>query len=240
MSYIKSAMPEAFGEKQSFFNYIDRGAQTSIVLIPGWATDQRIFSSLALNFNYILPCGFYPAAFAQNLISELVRNKIKKINLFGWSMGGFLAAQFAAKFSNLVDKLILVGVRKKYKRKELLEIKGLLKKNKKAYLYKFYTQCFFQKSQMQWFRQNLLKDYCDKMDLNYLLDTLNYLETLEIKPEFLKSIKQIKIIHGQDDKIAPIDEARAIKNELAQAEFISIKNAGHMVFLSEDLSKYIW
>jgi len=224
---------------QTGFKYLDRNKQDPIVLIPGWATDYRIFDSLDLMFNYLLPVGFSPITFEKSLLETMKRNNITKISLFGWSLGGFVAAEFASRHANLVDELILVSIRKKYKKEELIEIKKLLRKNKKAYLYKFYTQCFPKKEQMRWFQENLLKDYCEKFDLNYLLETLDYLENTEIKPELLNGLEKIKIIHGEYDSIAPIQGATAIKDNLAYARFICIKDIGHIPFLKEDLGKYI-
>ena len=41
--------------RKSEFKLIDRGFKDTILLIPGWAADYRIFDSLDLEFNYLLP-----------------------------------------------------------------------------------------------------------------------------------------------------------------------------------------
>lgn len=221
------------------FTYIDRDKKDSIVLIPGWATDYRIFDSLDLRFNYLIPIDFYPLNFERSLLEALEKNDIKRISLFGWSLGGFVAAEFASRHRELIVELILISIRKAYKKEELAEIKKYLKKNQKGYLYKFYTECFSKKEEMSWFKEKLLKDYCEGFDLNYLFNTLDYLQGAEIKPESLEGIEKIKIIHGECDRIAPIYEAIDIKNSLKQAEFISIENTGHIPFLKEDFNKKI-
>jgi pimeloyl-ACP methyl ester carboxylesterase len=154
-------------------------------------------------------------------------------------MGGFVAAEFAAKHPNLVNELILVSVREKYKEEKLEEIKKLLRKNKKGYLYKFYTECFSGREKMGWFRRNLLKTYCEGFDLDSLLAGLDYLRDARIKKTPLERIKKITIAHGLVDKIAPLEEARAIKAKLPHARFFSIKDAGHMPFLEEGFSEKI-
>lgn len=221
------------------FRYIDKGKKDILVLIPGWASDYRIFAPLNLDFNYLLPQEFSPYTFAQGLLEALKRYNIKKISLFGWSLGGFLASEFAAKYASLIDELILVSIRKRYKREILAEIKKCLSKNKKGYLYKFYVQCFFQKKQMHWFKENLLKEYCEKLELNYLFQSLDYLENTDIKPEQLNNIKRVKIIHGENDCIAPVQEAMDIKNSLPQAKLIRIKDTGHIPFLRENFDGYV-
>ena len=221
------------------FKYIDRNYRDSVVIIPGWATDYRIFNCLDLDFNYFLPVDFSPFCFKKDLLAELRRNKMKKISLFGWSLGGFVAVEFAGRHPDIINELILVSIRKKYERGEIAAIRKYLKRNKKGYLYKFYKQCFSNREEMQWFRENLLEDYYKKFNLNYLLKTLEYLEKAEINPELLNGIERIKIIHGEHDRIAPMQEAIDIKSVLTHSKFICIKDAGHMPFSKENFNKFL-
>lgn len=221
------------------FKYLDRGQQKTILLIPGWATDYRIFNSLNLEFNYLLPLDFSPFTFESSILNALGEQGLEKISLLGWSLGGFLAAELSAKYPNLVEELILVSIRKKYKKAEIARIKELLKKSKKGYLYKFYGQCFSKKISLSWFKKNLLKTYCQQFELEYLLKTLDYLEKSQIDTQALSMIKRVKFIHGESDRIAPIDEAREVQEAIAGAELITIKDSGHIPFLETDLGKYI-
>jgi len=200
------------------------------VLICGWAADHRIFGSLNSKVNYLLSGDFSHSTFEGSLLKAIKDNNITKISLTGFSLGGFAAAEFASKHPDLIEELVLIGVRKKYKKEELNQLKELLKRNKKAYLYKFYTRCFSKKEHAGKFKQNLFRDYCEKFNLNYLLETLDYLGRAEIKPELLGRVKKIKIIHGERDAIAPIQEAAAIGESLPQAEFITLRNTGHIPY----------
>ena len=213
--------------KAATFRHIDRGKAHSIVLVPGWATDYRIFDSLDLEFNYILPIDFSPLEFEDNLLYFMDENGIDKISLFGWSLGGFVAAEFASRHKEMIDELILTGIREKYSDEEIVLTKGYLNKNKKGRLYKFYSQCFYKKDQMKRFR-GLIKEYCANMSLNHLYEGLDYLAETAIDPGSLKDIETIKIIHGEHDAISPIEEVLNIKKMLLQVEFISIKDAGHV------------
>ncbi len=129
----------------SEFSYIYRGFKEAIVLIPGWATDYRIFSNLDLNYNYLLPVRFNPLDFKKKLSKELDKRGINKISMLGWSLGGFLAVEFFSDNPERIDKLILISIRKRYDSKNLEDIAFKLKKNKKAWLYKFYLDCFSKK-----------------------------------------------------------------------------------------------
>ncbi len=218
------------------FKYTERGRRNLIVLVPGWATDFRIFQLLDLDFNYLLSPLPLPFSFERSLLGEVKKRKLKKLSFLGWSLGGFLAADFSSKYPDLVDQLILVGIRQKYTAAEILKMQNFLERNKRNCLCKFYQQCFFRKEKWLWFKQNLLNNYIDSFSLNYLLEGLSYLKSFQITAAALQKIKKLKIIHGEADKIAPLKEALKIKESLPQAEFILLEGAGHAAFLEEDLS----
>ncbi len=218
----------------SKFKLLNRGFKKTIVLIPGWATDYRIFNALDLNYNYLLPVELYPLNFERDLRELLNREPIDKISLFGWSMGGFLASDFASKNTDRVDELILVSVQKKFNLDLLQDIKLKLKQNKRAFLYKLYFNCFSKedKEGLSWFKEHLLISYIGELRLENLLCGLDYLSKTQINPESLAGIKRIRIFHGQDDKIVPLDGAHQIKSELSQAEFICLPGTGHVPFFN--------
>lgn len=222
--------------KQTKFSYIDRGFQDTIVLIPGWASDYRIFNSLNLQYNYLLPIDFHPAEFEKTLLDILKENDIRTVSMLGWSLGSFVAAEFASRYTGLVSKLILVSIRARYSIDEIERIKKYISRSKKAYLNQFYMECFYNRENMTWFKKNLLDDYCKGFETTYLLDTLEYLKAARINTELLNGIKKIKIIHGKDDKIAPFEEAISVSEEFEKGEFLAVENAGHIPFLEKDLS----
>ena len=189
----------------SKFKLVGRGFKDTIVLVPGWATDHRIFSTLELPYNYLLPRVMRPFRFKEDLSEFLSKESIDKVSLFGWSSGGFLAADFAALNPKKVDALILVSIRRKFPLPGLKAVKRYLEKNKRATLYKFYLECFSktEKEELDWFKNNLLRIYLEENKIESLLDGLDYLTQASIVPESLKSIKKIKIVHGHKDKIAP-------------------------------------
>ena len=85
-----------------------------------------------------------------------------------------------------------------------------------------------------------MKRYLEKMELRALLQELDELSRHEVSPEYLKNVKRIKIVHGEKDRIAPIGEAREIKNELPRAEFIAFRGAGHLPFLRKDFRERVF
>ena len=226
---------------KSEFKLWDKGFKNTLVFIPGWATDYRIFEPLALNYNYLFPIKFYPFHFKEELSKFLRKNSLSKVSLLGWSMGGFLVTDFALRNPKRVHELILLSIRKSFNSKALEEIKELLKKNKKAYLYKFYLECFSVDDEegRLWFKKHLLKDYLHERTLKDLLDGLDYLSGARICAQSLSGFKKIKIFHGEKDAIAPLKESLEIKSGLPQAQFISLPTAGHILFLNSAFRKKI-
>ncbi|MFH1594290.1 MAG: alpha/beta hydrolase [Candidatus Omnitrophota bacterium] len=225
---------------QTGFKYIDRNKKRTMVLVPGWATDHRIFDFLDIDFNYLLPTLCYPRDFETELLNALREYKLEKVSILGFSMGGFVSAKFAARHAGLIETLIFVGIRRRFRTDKIEEIRGLLLKNKRAFLYKFYLECFAGKESLMLFKRTFLKSYCEEMEIDHLLMTLDYLKSAEIEPETLLGIKSIKIIHGEEDKIAPLNEANWIRERLPKAEFIALKGEGHIPFLNKEFSKSIW
>ena len=219
------------------FDYIDRGEARTLVLIPGWASDSRIFTGLDLSYNYLAPENLSPFDFKESLMDAIEERGIKKISLFGWSLGGFLAQEFAMEYPDLIDRLILVSVRKGYKEEELSEIRKNLKRSKEGYLYKFYSQCFSSAHNLSIFKRGLLKSYLKAFSLEELLDSLDYLGSQRIDTVFLNGLKDIKIVHGRHDRIAPIEEAIEIARIVEGAELKIVEGAGHIPFLESLFNK---
>jgi len=225
----------------SKFKLVKRGFKDTIVLVPGWATDHRIFSTLELPYNYLLPVGLRPFRFKEDLLEFLNKRSLDKVSLFGWSSGGFLASDFAAGNPQKVDALILVSIRRKFPLSGLKAVRRYLEKNRKAYLYKFYLECFSktEKEERSWFKNNLLESYLKENNIESLIDGLDYLVQARIVPGSLKGLKKIKIVYGRQDKIAPFKEAKELQEALG-ADFVSLPDAGHLPFLDQEFSKKLY
>ena len=224
------------------FKFADRKKKNHLVLIPGWAFDYRIFAALDLPYNYFFFCDESTVNFEDELKKILARDNIEKISLLGWSQGTFRACDFACKNPDTIEEIILVSLRKKYEKEGLENIKKYLIRNRKAYLYKFYRECFCEneKDCYRWFRDTFLMDYLDKMSLDRLIRNLDRLWRVEIRPESLKKLKRIKLVHGRADTIAPVSQAIDIANFLPQSQLITFEQTGHLPFLREDFKRRLY
>ncbi|MDD5477456.1 MAG: alpha/beta fold hydrolase [Candidatus Omnitrophica bacterium] len=221
---------------KSEFEFRDRGFKDVLVLIPGWATDWRIFEGLELDYNYLLSTKLNTSDFNQQLLSRMEQLKISKVSVLGFSLGGFLAAEFACAYPEKTAKLILASVRKRYDPQLLENIRSQIRSDRQPWLYKFYLNCF-SKADIRgrdWFRKNLLKDYLDKLSSDELIQGLDYLAACALNLKILKSIEDLRMFHGSDDSVAPVKEALEIKADLPQAKFTLLADRGHLFFLSGD------
>lgn len=207
----------------------NRGYEKHLVLLPGWAMDYRIFNPLNLPYNYIYPINFDPDSFPGELSSFTDKNKISKVDLFGFSMGAFCALDIARTLPERIEKILLGGIRKSYPKESIHLARENILKNPKAYLQKFYSLCFSDRKNFREFK-SLLGEYAETMAPKRLLETLSYLESRNaLSPEPLKNY--VSIFHGENDLIAPESEAREVASSLPESAFTSLKNAGHLFFL---------
>jgi len=225
--------------RKTKFNFLDRGFQDAIVLIPGWATDFRIFERLTLDYNYLMPLQFSPRDFHQALLNQLDALGINQAAVLGFSLGGFIAAEFAVSSPGRVAELILVGMRRRYAQNILVESKSALHKNRRAWLYKFYLNCFSRSDafSLSWFKKHLLKEYVDNLSQDELEYGLDYLAQHELDLEGLKKVNRVRIFHGTTDVIVPLEEAREVAAALPQAKFIPLNDFGHLPFLHPDFGR---
>ncbi len=221
---------------KSEFKLRDRGFKDTLVLVPGWATDWRIFEGLELDYNYLLVTKLNILNFNQQLLEQLGQLKISKVSVLGFSLGGFLAAEFAAAHPEKIGKLFLLGVRKRYDPQALESIKRGILAAQQPWLYKFYLNCFARadKQGLDWFRKHLLNDYLDKLDLSEIIQGLDYLADHALHPKTLIKIKEIRMFHGQDDLIAPVQEVLEMQIDLPQAKITLLADRGHICFLNHD------
>ncbi|MEK7377239.1 MAG: alpha/beta hydrolase [Candidatus Margulisiibacteriota bacterium] len=215
------------------FKITNRNYDKSIVLLPGWATDYRIFEKLDIPYDYIQPVPFDPNTFETEFLEFAGQKGIKTVSFLGWSLGGNCAADFTAKHPEMLEELILVSVKEKYDKEGIDKIKELLNESKKAYLYKFYHDCFSgdEKEMLPWFKKELMKEYLDRFTLGELFKGLDFLLDNPLRVEAMKGLS-VRFIFGMKDKVVPAKDVIMLKNKLPEADFELIDNSGHMPLFS--------
>ncbi len=152
----------------------------------------------------------------------------------GWSMGGQIALRTAASNPDNIAGLFLVssmscllkqGRRPGVSRKTPQRIKIMLKRNRKAYLRAFFTQCLDPIADPGIIRQ--LLEESDFITMDALLSGLEYMSVTEAR---LTYEDQLMIVHGRDDSVIPWECSEYINmNTSAHSAVVYIEKAGHLL-----------
>ena len=214
---------------------IAEGSVPSLVLLPGWATDNRIFGDIFHGAAAVQVSGTLRVeGFADRLSAFLDGIAADPVTIFGWSLGGFMAAEFAVKYPSRVRRLVLAGVRQRYSPSDVESVRSAFLRDRRACLSNFYAQCFFPSRMKEYrrFRQELQEEYIREMDGDALLSGLDYLGRTVFPADSLTSCP-VKIIHGEKDAVAPATEAKELARSIDDATFCLLRQAPHAVFLDD-------
>ena len=206
-----------------------------VVLLPGWATDGRVFSGLYARSATVTTGPLRPDGFPRRLAAFLDRAGANgPVTLVGWSLGGFLAAEFAREFPERVGRAVLVGVRRAYPADTLAAVRERLLRDRTACLSGFYAQCFLptQTVSFRRFRAELQPDYLRRMDEETLLAGLSYFAGARLSGDLLPRCPVV-LVHGEQDAVAPAAEAEGVARESGRAAFHRIPGAAHAAFLAD-------
>jgi len=206
----------------------------SMVLLPGWATDGRIFEGVFPGVPAVTTGPLRPEGFAARLAAFLDRVARRPVTVVGWSLGGFLAAEVAREYPDRVRRVVLVGIRREYPEGDVAAVLRSLSTVPGGTLSGFYARCFYP-SQMpayRRFRSGLQDAYLREMDVGVLREGLSYLAGEKLSGGTLPACP-VAIVHGEDDVIAPLAEAEGVARECGNATFHPLPGAAHAAFLAD-------
>ena len=205
----------------------------SVVLLPGWATDGRIFEGVLPGVAAVTTGPLRPAGFPRRLAAFLDRAARGPVTVVGWSLGGFLAAEFAREHPDRVRRVVLVGIRREYPEGDVEAVLRSLSADPDACLSGFYARCFYpsQIPAYRRFRGALQPAYLREMDVGALREGLSYLGSARLSGGTLPSCP-VAIVHGGKDVVAPLAEAEGVAREGGNATFHPLPGAAHAAFLA--------
>ena len=208
--------------------------EPSMVLLPGWATDGRVFDGVFPGVTAVTTGALRPEGFSRRLASFLDRTVRGPVTVVGWSLGGFLAAEFARAYPGRVRRAVLVGIRRRYPAADLSAVRASLLRDREACLSTFYAQCFFptRPAAYRAFRSGLQREYLREMGDELLLSGLSYLASVDFTPAALPACP-VAIVHGEKDAVAPAAEAESVARESGRASFHLFPGAAHAAFLAD-------
>ncbi|MEW6056095.1 MAG: alpha/beta hydrolase [Bdellovibrionota bacterium] len=181
-------------------------------------------------------------------VSKVGAATATKFILAGFSMGGYIAQEYALRFRENLSRLILVGVsgrgfteeeREKHRwGKRLAEqsrFAGIPDQRLKEYLHP--------QSYEDVALRELIKDMA-KTDASqvYLRQLKATQERRDLRAELVQVSCPVLVIGGAEDQIAPIEWMEELAGRFEDSRFVKIEESGHFVSLekSAKVSEAIW
>lgn len=213
-----------------------------LVMVPGWGFDWRPFARSSPPPGSVVYTGEDLQDFTADLHRWLMPHDNKTISLLGWSMGAYAVADFAVHHPAMVDRLILVSARGRYEPQDIDPVRVHLSRNRRAFLGKFYRDCFSagEGALYRWFQSTLLHEYLDQMTMERLYRGLDWLSTVRLESDRLRSCRDLVLVHGTADRIADPEEAQQLARTLPNAKTVWLKDAGHLPFLRDDFAEQVY
>lgn len=220
--------------KWSELEIIDNGADRDALILPGWATDWRIFRGLQPELNLVSTRSFLPDQYLPAAREFLQETETHPVIIAGWSLGAFAAVELARSLPDRIDGVILAGVRRSYPDEEIQTVRSRLENNRTGCLRRFYRECFLppQKDDYSRFRSDLMGAYLEEMQSEQLQAGLDYLAEQELTVGGAPACRTL-FVHGGNDAVAPLEEARWLADRMDRAQILVV-GAGHAAFLSPE------
>ena len=172
--------------------------------------------------------------FSNQLTSILNFLKIDKINLVGFSLGSLIALDFASKFQDKLNSLVVIGTT--YKRST--EQRALvIERFEQAKLNKPISK----QALKRWFTDKYLNDHPETYDQFIKIltkegdDHLNFLKAYKLftyHQDDIDIIKNIRtktlVMTGSDDSGSTVQMSKSLSDDLINSNFIEINNGKHL------------
>ncbi|MEM8891449.1 MAG: alpha/beta hydrolase [Bacteroidota bacterium] len=159
--------------------------------------------------------------FTQNVITFLSEQGISKINIFGYSMGGYVALNLAHQHPELVEKIITLGTKFDWTEESAAKETRMLHPEKiEEKVPKFAEMLKKLHAPLDW--KELMQKTAQMM--------LSMGAGEKIHTEQLQQIKQQVVIGlGSEDKMVSKEESEAAVDELPQASFRLLEGVQHPI-----------
>ncbi len=212
-----------------------RGYGRSMLLLPGLGFGNEIFHTLDLPFDYLFAREPITSVALHEILAEMEGVAGKGVVLFGWSLGALMAVDLAAMAQEMVDALVLVSIRRRYPTDRLHHLADAISSDKERAMDDFYRGCFFgQKGDYLPFKEHLQPLFLERWNVEALLSGLDGLRT-EFPDLGELNCKNIHLLHGSKDIIAPLDDLPPRPPEVA----FHLVRSGHLPFLHPAGQKFL-
>ena len=235
-------------------SYIDAGNGRPVVFLHGWAMSGAVWErqltclsekgirTIAVDLRGhgdSVPEGpFTVSQYAYDLKGFIHELGLEKPVLVGWSMGVMVVLSFAESHPRIAEGVCLAGGTPRFTTtgdyhcglspKEVTGMKTRLKKD--------FSRCLTE------FRESISKGLTEE-DKRLIIDCpmpsfeaarggLLELMNVDLREALEKISIPALLIHGDDDKVCPVEAARYIAEKIEGAGLLILEGAGHVPFLS--------
>ncbi len=192
--------------------------------------------------------------FAEDIKCVLDDAKIKKANMLGLSMGGFIAQRFYSLYPEMISSLILgctgMGLNDPANKKFSIDVEKLLHKErtednheqiiKSMHKHFFYPK--FRENNPEFMQAALSNSKSQPQPFHSYKRQLMACYAKTTLSPLLPNIKvPTLVLHGDSDEVAPIENAFYMHKHIPNAELEVFKESGHMFFVEkqQEFSKTI-
>ena len=241
-------MFQNFDLNQNYYSYNDNNT-VPVVFIHGVGLDQQMWEPQIVSLNEYSTITYDLLGhgktinnkeeitlddFSNQLKTILNFLKIDKINLVGFSLGSLIALDFASKFQDKLNSLVVIGAT--YKRST--EQRALvIERFEQAKLNKPISK----QALKRWFTDQYLNDHPEIYNqfIEILTkegeDHLNFLKAYKLfayHQDDIHMIKNIKtktlVMTGSDDLGSTVEMSKSLSNDLINSSFTEINNGKHL------------
>ncbi len=164
---------------------------------------------------------FSMSLFVKNVVDFLEKNEIDKINIFGYSMGGYVALNTAIQYPHVVEKIMTLGTKFNWTKEAATQEIKMLNPVKI-------------KEKVPAFAQHLEKIHQNNSWESVLNRTVRMMTNLGTKNK-LEEKDLVKIFHpvlislGEKDKMVTLEESKKSVDVLPQGIFKIIEDTPHPI-----------
>ena len=241
-------MFQNFDPNQNYYSFNDNNT-VPVVFIHGVGLDQQMWEPQIVSLNEYSTITYDLLGhgktinnkeeitlddFSNQLKTILNFLKIDKINLVGFSLGSLIALDFASKFQDKLNSLVVIGAT--YKRST--EQRALvIERFEQAKLNKPISK----QALKRWFTDQYLNDHPEIYNqfIEILTkegeDHLNFLKAYKLfayHQDDIHMIKNIKtktlVMTGSDDLGSTVEMSKSLSNDLINSSFTEINNGKHL------------
>ena len=206
------------------------GTKLPVFFLPGWGFSGQVLALAENHYSWAGPATpLDPATALPEIGSFFAEHHLDAVHLVGWSMGAFLAFDFACAFPQKVASLTLLGMRASWPPSEIAAIRLALETHPQAFLRDFYRKSLLgYKKEFRRFAAEQQEALVESFDMQVLGRGLDYLVQWRLPARGVQC--PVSCWHGRRDIIAPVAEQAVI----AGARNTIIEHGGHALFFDRE------